>query len=165
MRGRTVNGPAFNPYEYTSGRWLRLDKEQRHARRVAFDFNKLCDRVIACSPGARDIVQCVKLEGGFNRAFVIGLDNGKSVVARVPFSAAGPARLTTHSEVATLEYSKLLLAYSIWTSADLSQSEDIHPSRSLRSSTGVMILLIPSAQSISSWNTLLEFDYKIGGLP
>ncbi|RMZ79907.1 hypothetical protein DV738_g3067, partial [Chaetothyriales sp. CBS 135597] len=95
---------GFDPHKYTSGRWLRLDEQQFQARYIAFDFDKLCKKAIACSPGARDIAGCLKLEGGFNRAFVLRLDNGASIVARVPFSVAGPARLTTNSEVATMEY-------------------------------------------------------------
>ncbi|RMD44663.1 hypothetical protein DV735_g483, partial [Chaetothyriales sp. CBS 134920] len=65
---------------------------------------KAFKKAILCSPGARDIVQCLKIEGGFNRAFILRLDNGTSLVARVPFSIAGPARLITNSEVATMEY-------------------------------------------------------------
>jgi len=98
----------FDPNRYHSGRWLRLDKQQIEARHVNFDFTKLCDRVVACSSGAKDYIQCVKIEGGFDRAFLFKLDNGASLVARVPFSIAGPARLTTNSEVATMEYGQTL---------------------------------------------------------
>lgn len=105
-RGLTsTDSSAFSPYSYTSGRWLRLDEQQCQARHIAFDFKKLCDVAVACSAGARDIVQCVKVEGGFNRAFILQLDDGASLVARILFKIAGPARLLTNSEVATMEYS------------------------------------------------------------
>jgi len=66
----------------------------------------LVDKAIARAAGAKRVRQCVKIEGSFNRAFVLKLDTGASVVARIPFPHAGPRRLTTHSEVATLRYSK-----------------------------------------------------------
>ncbi|KAK3363880.1 hypothetical protein B0T25DRAFT_446042, partial [Lasiosphaeria hispida] len=43
-------------------------------------------------------------EGSYNRAFVLHLDDGSTLLARVPFSAAGPPRLVTNSEVATMAY-------------------------------------------------------------
>lgn len=103
--------PAFNfgfdPYEYTNGRWLRADAAQCGARRVNFDFPALCQKAISSAPGAKKILECSKVEGNFNRAFIIRLDNGAKVVARVPFSIAGPSRLVMNSEVATITYRKL----------------------------------------------------------
>lgn len=98
---------GFDPYEYTSGRWLRADAAQRNGRRVKFNFPALCQKAIRSAPGAREILGCSKVEGNFNRAFIIQLDNGSRVVAKVPFPVAGPARLATNSEVATMTYSKL----------------------------------------------------------
>lgn len=69
-----------------------------------FDFNALLDLAIECSPGARQVIDCKKKEGGFNRVFMIHLDNGKTVVARLPTRVAGPPRLTVSSEVATLQF-------------------------------------------------------------
>lgn len=97
---------GFDPYEYTNGRWLRADTAQRDARRVQFDFVALCQKAIGSVPGAEGILKCLKVEGNFNRAFIILLDNGTKVVARVPFSIAGPSRLVTNSEVATMAYRK-----------------------------------------------------------
>lgn len=98
---------GFDPYEYTDGRWLRSDVAQRDARRVKFDFPALCQKAISSAPGAKGILECLKVEGNFDRAFIICLDNGIKVVARVPFSVAGPSRLVTNSEVATMAYRKL----------------------------------------------------------
>lgn len=42
--------------------------------------------------------------GQFNRVLGITLDNGKEVVARIPFPNAGPPRLMTSSEVATMDF-------------------------------------------------------------
>ncbi|KAI7210387.1 hypothetical protein KC333_g8259 [Hortaea werneckii] len=46
------------------------------------------------------------MEGGFNKAFLFTMDNGERIVARIPTSIAGPRRLTTNSEVATMTYIK-----------------------------------------------------------
>ena len=51
------------------------------------------------------MVQGGKKEGGFNRVFMIQLDNDATVVARLPTRLAGPPGLTVSSEVATLRYS------------------------------------------------------------
>lgn len=98
---------GFDPHEYTNGRWLRADTAQRDARRVKFDFPALCQKAISSTPGATGILDCSKEEGNFNSAFIMRLDNGTKVVARVPFSAAGPPRLVTNSEVATMAYRRL----------------------------------------------------------
>jgi hypothetical protein len=45
-----------------------------------------------------------KKEGGFNRVFIFTTDNAKRVIARLPSKLAGPPRLTTNSEVATIKY-------------------------------------------------------------
>lgn len=98
---------GFDPYDYTNGRWLRADASQRDARRIKFDFPALCQKAISSAPGAKGISECTKVEGNFNRAFIISLDNGTKVVARVPLSVAGPSRLVTNSEVATMAYRML----------------------------------------------------------
>ena len=101
-----VGNTDVSPHTYHSGRWLVRDAERQEARNIRFDFDALVDKAIGCAAGAKRVQQCVKIEGSFNRAFVLKLDTGASVVARIPFPHAGPRRLTTHSEVATLRYSK-----------------------------------------------------------
>lgn len=94
----------FNPYIYTSGRWLRHDEQERSARHIPFDFEALSRRVVDLSPGASSIRECIKKEGGFNRVFLFTTDNGQRLVAKLPFTIAGPQKLTTQSEVATMHY-------------------------------------------------------------
>jgi hypothetical protein len=62
--------------------------------------------VISHSPGAKHIAAVEKSEGGNARVLIFSLDNGRKVVAKLPVSVAGPKRLTTNSDVATMEYSK-----------------------------------------------------------
>jgi len=97
---------ATDPYHYTTGRWLNRDKLYREARHVKFDFAALCAKAVNVSAGATEVVRYEKKEGGFNRVFLFYLDNGARVVARVPYRIAGPQRLTTNSEVATMAYGK-----------------------------------------------------------
>jgi hypothetical protein len=75
-------------------------------RYIHFDFNALQKKVIALCPGATSIASWEKKEGGFNRVFIFRTDNNERIVARLPFALAGPPRLTTNSEVATVEYCK-----------------------------------------------------------
>ncbi|XPS81053.1 hypothetical protein M3J09_012996 [Ascochyta lentis] len=93
-----------DPFNYTSGRWLRQDTLQRNSRKIQLDFNALCRKVIALCPGANSITSYSKKEGGFNRVFIFHTDNAKRVVVRLPFPVAGPARLITNSEVATIQF-------------------------------------------------------------
>ncbi|TVY45435.1 Altered inheritance of mitochondria protein, mitochondrial [Lachnellula occidentalis] len=95
---------STDPYLYTTGRWLNRDKLQREARYIKFDFPALCTKAVDACSGATKVIRYEKKEGGFNRAFVLYLDNGVRVVARVPFRIAGPRRLATNSEVATMAY-------------------------------------------------------------
>ncbi|KAL3477624.1 kinase-like domain-containing protein [Aspergillus californicus] len=97
-------GMKIDPHAYTSGRWLRRDKLETDSRYIAFDFGALCQKVIELSPGASSINTCQKVEGGFNRVFIFTLNNAKTIVAKLPFRLAGPAKLTTLSEVATVRY-------------------------------------------------------------
>ncbi|KAK2789274.1 hypothetical protein FQN51_002723 [Onygenales sp. PD_10] len=95
-----------DPFDYTSGRWLRLDDEQRKARRVKFNIHQLLKRVLSLSPSAVSIKSCRKLEGGFSKVFVFTTNDGKQVVAKFPTSVAGPPEQVTDSEVATMTYLK-----------------------------------------------------------
>ncbi|KAH7410431.1 hypothetical protein DE146DRAFT_776022 [Phaeosphaeria sp. MPI-PUGE-AT-0046c] len=93
-----------DPYFYTRGRWLNGDMLHREARYVKFDFAALCAKAISVCTGATKVVHYEKKEGGFNRVFLLCLDNGARVIARVPFRIAGPRRLNTNSEVVTMAY-------------------------------------------------------------
>ncbi|KAH7081224.1 kinase-like domain-containing protein [Paraphoma chrysanthemicola] len=97
-------GESPDPFNYTSGRWLRRDALQRESRKISFDFDALRRKVIEICPGANSITSYSKKEGGFNRVFIFHTDNAKRVVARLPFPVAGPQRLITSSEVATIHF-------------------------------------------------------------
>lgn len=49
--------------------------------------------------------QIIKMaDGGFNKVFLLTMDDGSEVVARIPTPIAGPRGLTTASEVATMRF-------------------------------------------------------------
>ena len=100
---------AFDPYTYTQGRWLHRNDERQEARRLRFDFDDLLGLAIDRSPGATRVLSCDKKEGGFNRVFVIQLDNGKIVVARLPKSRSSHRRCAVSPEVATLRFGVCVL--------------------------------------------------------
>ncbi|OJD20124.1 hypothetical protein ACJ73_08543 [Blastomyces percursus] len=91
-------------FEYTAGRWLHLDKQQRDARYIEFNIDRLFEKVISLRPSATSVTSCQKIEGGFSKAFIIETDDGRCAVAKLPTSVAGPARHITNSEVATITY-------------------------------------------------------------
>jgi hypothetical protein len=48
------------------------------------------------------LLKCI--EGQYNKAFLMTMDNGAEVVAKIPNPNAGPAFYTTASEVATRHF-------------------------------------------------------------
>ncbi|KAF2673621.1 hypothetical protein BT63DRAFT_467179 [Microthyrium microscopicum] len=98
-------------YQYTSGRWLRVpvfynETLRQKERFLAFNVLGLQDIAAkAIGKSASDVVSFRKLaEGGFNRIFVIGMNDGREVIARLPCSIALPSRLTVASEAATIMF-------------------------------------------------------------
>jgi hypothetical protein len=82
---------------------------------VRFDVEKLC-AVAAAAGGKYSPIEAIeKMEGGFCKALVMRKEDGSEVVAKIPLSIAGPAKYTTASEVAVLEFGKTTtsLQYSI----------------------------------------------------
>lgn len=77
-------------------------------RRVHFNMDKLAQ--IAAS--AVDSRCCVGIENypdrQYSKTYLITMQDGKEVVAKVPNPNAGPRQLTTASEVATMEFVMLM---------------------------------------------------------
>jgi len=93
-----------NLSEYTSARWLWKENEQLQRRRVSFNVTELA-KVAAKATGANSCVTLTKLpEGNFNKVFLMVMEDGKEVVAKLPNPNAGRPHLTTASEVATMDY-------------------------------------------------------------
>lgn len=91
-------------YRYTSGRWLWNEKYQLARRHVVFDLPELL-QVSAQAIGARSCVKVEKLsEGNFSKVFLISMDDGRELIAKLPNPNAGRPHFTTASEVATMDY-------------------------------------------------------------
>ncbi|GLA56999.1 hypothetical protein AtubIFM56815_006019 [Aspergillus tubingensis] len=91
-------------FAYTNGRFL-VNEEYQLARRYAkFDLNALCSVAAAVGDVPSPVASVSKLEGGFSKALLMRKENGSEVVAKIPCRIAGPAGLTTASEVGVLEY-------------------------------------------------------------
>ncbi|KAJ5542923.1 hypothetical protein N7535_005345 [Penicillium sp. DV-2018c] len=97
-------GKSEDLFRYTSGRWLVDEKAQQQLRYVEFDLDSLCRLAAAHFSDTTKCVRVVKLEGSFNKALLLTMDDGNEVIAKVPCPNAGPPSLTTASEVATLKF-------------------------------------------------------------
>lgn len=96
--------PNLNPHAYTSGHWLLNNKQEHSLRYIPFSFPALCHRIHAICPENGPIARCEKLEGGYNRVFVFELQDGRRVIARLPFAAAGRKDVLVGTEVATMAF-------------------------------------------------------------
>ncbi|PWY78015.1 phosphotransferase family protein [Aspergillus sclerotioniger CBS 115572] len=100
----TIIGDPEDFFKYTSGRWLWDEETQLKERYRKFDIYELQKAAMeATSTGS-----CMSMEkmgeGSYNKSFCLTMENGTVVVARVPNPNAGPAFLTTASEVATMDF-------------------------------------------------------------
>ncbi|EGE07154.1 phosphotransferase enzyme family protein [Trichophyton equinum CBS 127.97] len=91
-------------FRYTSGRWLINEKHQLDQRFVEFSIDKLCSRAAAIFGPKTKCVRVVKIEGNSNKAFLLTMDDGNEVIAKIPCPNVGAPLLTTASEVATLKF-------------------------------------------------------------
>lgn len=102
-------GETDSVFNYTSGRWLWNEEAQLAARSISFNVEAL--KQTACR--ALHAQSCASLqkigEGGFNKALRLTMDDGRTIIAKLPHPNAGPAKLTTSSEVATMEYARSVL--------------------------------------------------------
>jgi hypothetical protein len=91
-------------FGFTSGRWLWDEPLRLQERYKEFDIAAL-QTIAAASVGARDCISMVKLaEGGFNKIFRLVMNDGRTVIARVPNPNTGSLFHTVASEVATMDF-------------------------------------------------------------
>lgn len=72
----------------------------RYAAKSDPEAAEECNLTFVCS-GVK-LLKCV--EGQYNKAFIITMDNGVEVFAKIPNPNAGPTFYTTASEVATRQF-------------------------------------------------------------
>lgn len=91
-------------FRYTAGRFLFDEVKQMARRCVQFDMNELV-HIATSSTASRSCVAVRKLpEGQYNKTFLLTMDDGKRVVAKVPNPNAGRPHDTTASEVGTMDF-------------------------------------------------------------
>ncbi|KAL3479210.1 kinase-like domain-containing protein [Aspergillus californicus] len=96
-------------FNFTHGRFIVDEGENLRKREVRFDMRELA-KVAADSVGATKCISVKKYSDGmFNKAFLLAMDNGREVVAKVPNPNAGIPHLTTASEVATMDFARNVL--------------------------------------------------------
>lgn len=71
---------------------------------MEFDVTELAN-IAASAVNAQSCARLEKLsEGNFSKVFLLTMDDGKEVIAKVPNPNAGYKHFTTASEVATVDY-------------------------------------------------------------
>ena len=91
-----------------------MDEQYQISRRyAAFKVDELC-KLVSSLPSIQSLVSSIdKLEGGFNKALMMRMENGKEVVVKIPFPNSVSPQCTTESEAAVLDYGRN--AKSSWT--------------------------------------------------
>lgn len=97
--------PNEHLFSYTSGRFLFNEDRRLHERHVEFNveaFKELAAQGVG--PGHGKVTNLTKLaEGGFNRVFLLAMEDGFEAIAKIPYKIALPTHRATASEAATLE--------------------------------------------------------------
>ncbi|RHZ45930.1 uncharacterized protein CDV56_101161 [Aspergillus thermomutatus] len=106
-RGQPINREEL--FTYTNGHFL-VNEDHQFARRYRqFNLDALCDIAATAGGSTSRITAIEKLEGGFSKALLMTKEDGSELIAKVPCRIAGPAFLTTGSEVGTLEYKYIVM--------------------------------------------------------
>ncbi|WEW60945.1 hypothetical protein PRK78_006433 [Emydomyces testavorans] len=96
-------------FQNTSRRWIYNETLRLKERYVRFNIPELM-QVATAAANTRHCVRIEKLaEGGFNKIFLLTMDNEYEVIARIPTPIAGPPHYTTASEVATMDFLRNIL--------------------------------------------------------
>ncbi|KAL4950825.1 kinase-like domain-containing protein [Aspergillus filifer] len=93
-------------YKYQRYRWLSGETEELTVRYREFRLPALLEA--ATKVIGNNAVECIKIlkcaEGQYNKAYILSMNNGQEIVAKLPNPNAGPAFYTTASEVATRQF-------------------------------------------------------------
>lgn len=80
-------------------------------RCIHFNMDKLA-QIAASTVGSKSCVAIEKYpDGQYAKAFLMTMEDGKQVVAKVPNPNVGQGHLTTASEVATMEFVILMILF------------------------------------------------------
>lgn len=98
-------------FHFTRGRFVSNEEYEMSQRCVYFNMDKLA-QISASTVDSRCCVAIEKYpDGQYAKAFLMTMEDGKQVVAKVPNPNAGQGQLTTSSEVATMEFVMLMTLF------------------------------------------------------
>lgn len=101
-------------FNFTGARWVSNEKYEMAMRHVPFDMNELA-KLAAQSVGTTKCVHVEQMSQGlYNKPFLFSMEDGSLVIGKVPNLSAGLPHFTTASEVATMDFVRLLTC--IWNS-------------------------------------------------
>ncbi|KAK2733427.1 hypothetical protein FQN57_002123 [Myotisia sp. PD_48] len=96
-------------FSFTRGHFVLDEVDQMARRHIRFNMNELV-HIAAESVGAKSCVDVEKCpDGMYNKSFVLTMDDGQEVIAKVPNPNAGVSYFTTASEVATMDFVRNVL--------------------------------------------------------
>ncbi|KAL5334688.1 kinase-like domain-containing protein [Aspergillus crustosus] len=101
-RGKPITRDEL--FTYTNGRFLVDEQRQISRRYRKFNLDSLCEIAATAGGSTSPIIAIEKLEGDFSKALLMKKEDGGELIAKIPCHIAGPAFLTTASEVGNLEY-------------------------------------------------------------
>ncbi|GCB20818.1 altered inheritance of mitochondria protein 9, mitochondrial [Aspergillus awamori] len=98
-------------FKYQRYRWLKGESQHLAALYREFDLDHLLETAnqVTGHKGTRCVKVSKCVEGQYNKAFILTMNNGEELVARLPNPNAGPSFYTTASEVATRRFVREIL--------------------------------------------------------
>ena len=97
-------------FHYTRARFVSNEAQELAIRCVEFDMNELAKS--AAESIGLTLAQCTHIEKFpdwmFNKSFLFTMQDGTQVVGKVPNPNAGRAHYTTASEVATMDFVRIV---------------------------------------------------------
>ncbi|KAK2820002.1 hypothetical protein FQN49_007819 [Arthroderma sp. PD_2] len=113
MAVRMSDTHYFAPFDLFAQRCNEPEKLEMRYRK--FNLKALIDEAVRIvGNGASTCVKVLKcVEGQFNKAFILTMDNNTELVVKIPNPNAGPAFYTTASEVATRNFLRDVLGISV----------------------------------------------------
>lgn len=151
-------------YRYTRLRFLMDGRHRMSERYVRFDLRELC-RLAAKAVGSEECVKITKYPDGMsNKAFLMAMNDGKEVVAKIPTPIAGRPHFTTASEVATMDFVCRVSVQLQQHNADSARCVILLARLCLQYTRGVLMpARIKWVPSTSSWKKFLAFNFRTYG--
>ncbi|KAI9709410.1 MAG: hypothetical protein M1812_007687 [Candelaria pacifica] len=98
-------------FQYTRGRFVCNEEQEMAQRYVHFNVAEL-GRIAAEATGSKSCIGIEKYyDGMYNKVFLLTMDDGVEVVAKLPNPNAGRPHYTIASEVATMDFVRILCLF------------------------------------------------------